>query len=109
MKVIVKSSGENPNSMTQTFVAGDLYVDNWRWQGVPFYFMTGKRMPYQCVEVVVKLKSPPLSLFEGRKFGRIVMRLQPHAHLDIQIDVKSPGLDEKVELATLNHRYPGIG
>ena len=33
---------------TQTFVAGDMYVDNWRWQGVPFYFMTGKKMPYQC-------------------------------------------------------------
>ena len=101
-----EEQGVGPNSMTQTFVAGDLYVDNWRWQGVPFYYMTGKKMPYQCVEVVVKLKSPPLSLFEGETPGRIVMRLQPHAHLDIQIDVKSPGLDEKVELATLNHRYP---
>ena len=38
--------GENSN--TQTFVAGDLYVDNWRWQGVPFYFMTGKKMPSVC-------------------------------------------------------------
>ena len=101
-----EEQGVGPNSMTQTFVAGDLYVDNWRWQGVPFYYMTGKKMPYQCVEVVVKLKSPPLSLFEGETPGRIVMRLQPHAHLDIQIDVKSPGLGEQVELATLTHRYP---
>ena len=98
--------GVDPRSQTQTFVAGDLYVDNWRWQGVPFYFMTGKKMPYQCVEVVVKLKAPPVGLFEGETPGRIVMRLQPHAHLDIQIDVKSPGLGEKVELATLTHRYP---
>ncbi len=101
-----QEQGVDLSSMTQTFVAGDLYVDNWRWQGVPFYFMTGKKMPYQCVEVVVKLKAPPVGLFEGETPGRIVMRLQPHAHLDIQIDVKSPGLDEKVELATLTHRYP---
>ena len=63
-------------------------------------------MPYQCVEVIVKLKAPPLGLFEGETPGRIVMRLQPHAHLDIQIDVKSPGLGDSVELATLTHRYP---
>ena len=98
--------GVDSNSDTPTYIAGDLYVDNWRWKGVPFYFMTGKKMPYQCVEVVVKLKAPPVGLFEGETPGRIVMRLQPHAHLDIQIDVKSPGLSEQVELATLTHRYP---
>ena len=98
--------GVGPESMTQTYVAGDLYIDNWRWKGVPFHFMTGKKMPYQCVEVVIKLKAPPLSLFEGEANDRIVIRLQPHAHLDVQIDVKSPGLGDKVELATLTHRYP---
>ena len=98
--------GVNPDSDTPTFVAGDIYIDNWRWQGVPFYFMSGKKMPYQCVEVVIKLKAPPVGLFEGETPGRIVMRLQPHAHLDIQIDVKSPGMSEEVELATLTHRYP---
>ena len=98
--------GVGPDSMTQTFVAGDLYIDNWRWKGVPFHFMTGKKMPYQCVEVIIKLKAPPLSLFEGEAKDRIVMRLQPHAHLDVQIDVKSPGLGDSVELATLTHRYP---
>ena len=98
--------GVDPKSVTPTFVAGDIYIDNWRWKGVPFYFMSGKKMPYQCVEVVIKLKAPPVGLFEGETPGRIVMRLQPHAHLDIQIDVKSPGLGEQVELATLSHRYP---
>tara|TARA_S200002703_G_scaffold158392_1_gene168636 strand:- start:4165 stop:5502 length:1338 start_codon:yes stop_codon:yes gene_type:complete len=98
--------GVGSESMTQTFVAGDLYIDNWRWKGVPFHFMTGKKMPYQCVEVIIKLKAPPLSLFDGETNDRIVIRLQPHAHLDIQIDVKSPGLSDSVELATLTHRYP---
>ena len=90
--------GVDPLSSTPTFVAGDIYIDNWRWKGVPFYFMTGKKMPYQCVEVVIKLKAPPVGLFEGETPGRIVMRLQPHFHLDIQIDVKSPGMSEEVEL-----------
>ena len=98
--------GVDSNSGTATFAAGTLYCDNWRWKGVPFRFMTGKKMPYQCVEVIIKLKAPPLGLFEGETPGRIVIRLQPHAHLDIQIDVKSPGLGDSVELATLTHRYP---
>jgi glucose-6-phosphate 1-dehydrogenase len=99
--------GVNPDSRTPTFVSGSLYVDNWRWEGVPFRFMTGKTMPYQCVEVVVKLKAPPQNLFSGHKQNdRIVMRLQPNPHFDIRIDVKSPGLTEEVELATLTHRYP---
>ena len=98
--------GVDPDSDTPTYVAGTLFVDNWRWKGVPFRFMTGKKMPYQCVEVVVKLKDTPLHLFEGEGNDRIVIRLQPHAHLDIQIDVKSPGLSDSVEQATLTHRYP---
>ena len=99
--------GVGPLSMTPTFVAGDLYIDNWRWYGVPFHFMTGKKLPYGCAEVVVKLKSPPQTLFEGHQFNdRIVMRLQPNPHLDLRIDIKSPGLDDKVQTATLTHPYP---
>ena len=99
--------GVNPDSGTPTFVAGSLYIDNWRWEGVPFRFMTGKAMPYGCVEVVVKLKAPPQNLFSGHYHNdRIVMRLQPNPHFDIRLDVKSPGLTEDVELATLTHRYP---
>ena len=69
--------------------------------------MTGKKMPYTCTEVVIKLKEPPLNLFTGHEFNdRIVMRLQPNPHLDIRIDIKSPGLNDKVETATLTHPYP---
>ncbi len=99
-------TGVDPDSGTPTFVAGDLYIDNWRWEGVPFHFMTGKNMPYGCVEVVIKLKSPPLKLYEGEVNDRIVMRLQPNPHLDIRMDIKSPGLDDNLELATLSHDYP---
>ena len=99
--------GVDPDSNTPTYFAGTLFVDNWRWEGVPFNVMTGKKMPYGCVEVVVKLKAPPQQLFDGHEFNdRIVMRLQPSPHLDIRIDIKSPGLNDEVETATLTHAYP---
>ena len=98
--------GVDPGSTTPTYFAGTLFVDNWRWQGVPFNVMTGKKMPYGCVEVVIKLKAPPLKLYEGEVKDRIVMRLQPHPHLDISMDIKSPGLGDNLERATLTHDYP---
>ena len=99
--------GVDSFSDTATYIAGDLYIDNWRWEGVPFHFMSGKKMPYQCVEVVVKLKAPPQQLFDGHEYNdRIVMRLQPHPHFDIRIDMKAPGFKNDVETATLTHRYP---
>ena len=101
-----EEEGVSEESLTPTFVAGDLYIDNWRWQGVPFYFLTGKSMPYGCVEVVIKLKEPPLKLYEGEVNDRIVIRLQPNPHLDIRMDIKSPGLGNNLELATLTHNYP---
>ena len=98
--------GVDPDSNTPTYFAGTLFVDNWRWEGVPFNVMTGKKMPYGCVEVVIKLKAPPLKLYEGEVNDRIVIRLQPNPHLDISMDIKSPGLDDNLELATLTHAYP---
>ena len=99
--------GVDPNSGTPTYFAGTLFVDNWRWQGVPFNVMTGKKLPYQCVEVVIKMKAPPQQLFDGHEYNdRIVMRLQPNPHLDIRMDIKSPGLNDNVETATLTHAYP---
>lgn len=99
--------GVKESSQTPTFVAGDLYIDNWRWKGVPFHFMTGKKMPVDCVEVVIKFKAPPQQLFEGHDGNdRIVMRLQPDPHLDMRIDIKSPGFNDKVEPALLQYHYP---
>ena len=99
--------GVDPRSGTPTYFAGTLFVNNWRWEGVPFNVMTGKNMPYGCVEVVIKMKAPPQQLFDGHEYNdRIVMRLQPNPHLDIRMDIKSPGLNDNVETATLTHAYP---
>ena len=98
--------GVNPDSSVPTYFAGTLFVHNWRWEGVPFNVMTGKKLPYGCVEVVIKLKEPPLKLYDGEINDRIVIRLQPNPHLDISMDIKSPGLADDLELATLTHAYP---
>ena len=64
-------------------------------------------MPVDCVEVVIKFKSPPQQLFDGHDCNdRIVMRLQPDPHLDMRIDIKAPGLEDKVEPALLQFHYP---
>ena len=97
--------GVDSNSETPTFVAGICILTT--GVGEFLYFMAGKKMPYACVEVVIKLKAPPQQLFDGHEYNdRIVMRLQPHPHFDIRIDMKAPGFKNDVETATLTHRYP---
>ena len=79
--------GVDPNSGTPTYCAGTLFVDNWRWSGVPFRVMTGKKLPYQCVEVVVKLKTPTIQLYEGEHGDRIVTVSYTHLTLPTNREV----------------------
>ena len=84
-------------SGTETFVALKLHVDNWRWQGVPFYLRTGKRLPARQSEITIQFKAVPHSIF-GAKGGplrpnRLVIRLQPHENIRLSIMAKEPGLD----------------
>src|SRR5438132_10147747 len=72
-----------PNSTTETFVALKLFIDNWRWSGVPFYLRTGKNLPFSASEVRVQFRAPPHVLFAaqcGRKLDAngITLRLQPN-------------------------------
>ena len=91
---------------TATFACGQLEINNWRWHGVPFYFLTGKKLPVKCTEVVVKLKQPPLQMFEGHdRPDKIRFRIYPDPFLAISVDIKQPGISEKVEKATLSHTY----
>jgi glucose-6-phosphate 1-dehydrogenase len=93
-------------SNTATYACGQLHVNNWRWQGVPFYFLTGKKLPVKCTEVVVKLRQPPLQMFEGHdKPDKIRFRIQPQPFLSMSIDIKQPGVSDRVEKATLSHTY----
>ena len=86
-------------STTETFVALKAHVDNWRWQGVPFYLRTGKRLPTRQSEIVVQFKPVPHSIFEARG-GRLqpntlVIRLQPEEYVRLLVMAKEPGLDRE--------------
>lgn len=85
----------NARSRTETFVALQCEVANWRWSGVPFYLRTGKRLPTRVSEVVITFKPIPHSAFPkeaGRvNANRLVMRLQPDEGVKLWVMIKDPG------------------
>lgn len=91
-------------SDTETFVALKAFIDNWRWQGVPFYLRTGKRMPERQSEIVIQFKPVRHSIFgrdghgSGLEPNTLVIRLQPEEYIRLQIMSKRPGLERQVQL-----------
>lgn len=85
------------HSETETFVAIKAHIDNWRWQGVPFYLRTGKRLSERRSEIVIQFKSVPHNIFAERggqiNANRLVIRLQPEEYVRLQVMAKEPGLD----------------
>ena len=84
-------------STTETFVAIKAHVDNWRWQGVPFYLRTGKRMPTRHSEIAIQFKAVPHSMFASRggllQPNMLIIRLQPEEYVQLLVMAKEPGLD----------------
>jgi len=91
----VEELADGGPSTTETFVAIKAEIENWRWQGVPFYLRTGKRMARQVSEIVVQFRSIPHSIFdhaEGRpRPNRMVIRLQPDEAVRLFLMIKDPG------------------
>ena len=86
-------------SGTETFVALKAHIANWRWQGVPFYLRTGKRLAERRSEIVVQFKCVPHNIFAMRggrlTANRLVIRLQPEEYVRLQVMAKQPGLDRE--------------
>lgn len=86
-------------STTETFVAIKAHVDNWRWQGVPFYLRTGKRMPTRRSEIAIQFKPVPHSMFSNRggllQPNVLIIRLQPEEYVQLLVMAKEPGLDRE--------------
>jgi glucose-6-phosphate 1-dehydrogenase len=84
-------------SETETFVAIKAYVDNWRWQGVPFFLRTGKRLPERRSEIVIQFKPVPHNVFRDRggrlEANTLIIRLQPEEYVRLLVMAKEPGLD----------------
>ena len=94
-------------STTETFAALKLYIDNWRWRGVPFYLRTGKRMAERQSMISICFRHPPQQLFrdvseDGMKPNWLVLGIQPSNCVRMEVTVKEPGLEMQIRQISLN-------
>jgi glucose-6-phosphate 1-dehydrogenase len=85
---------ENPASKTESYIALKVHVSNWRWQGVPFYLRTGKRLRARASEIAITFKQPPHAIFDdasGWHENVLVIRLQPNEGMNLMVMIKEPG------------------
>ncbi|WP_170862203.1 glucose-6-phosphate dehydrogenase [Pseudomonas borbori] len=79
------------DSDTETFVALQVEIENWRWAGVPFYLRTGKRLARKTSEILIQFKPVPHQLFGDGEANRLLIRLQPEERISLQLMAKHPG------------------
>ncbi|OGV50449.1 MAG: glucose-6-phosphate dehydrogenase [Lentisphaerae bacterium GWF2_52_8] len=101
------------DSRTETFTAAKLFIDNWRWHGVPFYLRSGKRLARRMSEIAVTFKRVPHSLFEPIRAvdlapNTLVMNVQPEEGFSLSIQGKQPGPKLCMGSLTMNFRYADI-
>ncbi|RUR11652.1 glucose-6-phosphate dehydrogenase [Legionella sp. km772] len=94
--------GSFVESNTETLVAIKAFIDNWRWSGVPFYLLTGKRLPKKQSKVVIHFKSQPFNIFKpmhnSLSANQLIIRLQPDEGVEVRIMNKVPGLGKNLAL-----------
>lgn len=100
----------NPQSRTETYVALKLFIDNWRWSGVPFYLRTGKSLPASASEVRVQFRPTPNVLFAaqcGTKLdaNAITLRLQPQEGIFLRFNGKVPGTSTQIRPVRMQFDY----
>jgi glucose-6-phosphate 1-dehydrogenase len=100
-----------PDSHTETYAALKLLVDNWRWQGVPFYLRTGKRLARRVTEIAIHFKRPPVLLFRDAAAGGglqpnvLVLRVQPDEGFSLSIESKKPGHSVALQPVSMDYAY----
>lgn len=99
----------DPDSRTETYVAMKLFIDNWRWAGVPFYLRTGKRLPTRVSEVVIHFKPAPQRLFpettDLNDENQLVIRIQPDEGILLKTKMKVPGSGYQVKNVNMDFHY----
>jgi glucose-6-phosphate 1-dehydrogenase len=101
------------DSMVPTYAAVRLFVDNWRWNGVPIYLRSGKRLKSRVSEIAVQFRAPPHLMFgpgsEGLRPNTLVMRVQPNEGISLNFEVKVPGaavaLTSNIEIAAVDMKF----
>jgi glucose-6-phosphate 1-dehydrogenase len=103
----------SPTSGTETFATVKFLIDNWRWQGVPFYLRTGKRMPHRVTEIAVQFKRPPYLLFRETSLpgDRVppneLSRVQPDEGIFLRFEAKQPGQAIRLQPVEMEFKYGG--
>jgi glucose-6-phosphate 1-dehydrogenase len=102
--------GVDPRSRTETYVALQVFVDNWRWYGVPFFLRTGKRLPKRSSEISIHLKEIPPILFNTDPARRLepnilAIRIQPDEGFSLGISCKRPGPHVDVSPVKMDFHY----
>ena len=102
--------GVAPDSVTETYLAARLFVDNWRWAGVPFYIRSGKRLPRRVTEVAIQFKQVPLSLFGWKNMAGaapnvLVLNIQPDEGITLRFGAKAPGPINQIEPVSMDFNY----
>jgi glucose-6-phosphate 1-dehydrogenase len=104
--------GANPASNTETFAAVKFFVDNWRWQGVPFYLRTGKRLHRSASVITIQFKEVPHFIFppetaETMRQNRLIISIQPEMSIRLQVQAKRPGVDMMLNTVDMVFDYKG--
>jgi len=102
--------GVKPESSTETYVAAKLHVDNWRWNGVPFYLRTGKRLGRSETEIAIQFKRAPHKIFgEGdSEPNLLVLNIQPNEGISLSFGAKAPGSGMQVRPVAMDFEYKKI-
>ena len=105
-----KEKGVDPHSSTETFAALKLFIDNWRWSGTPFYLRTGKYLGEKLSEVVVRFRSPPLTLFQKQCESPVypndlIVKVQPEEGISWRLNGKVPGGSLNIKSVALDFNY----
>ncbi|MBE9126679.1 MULTISPECIES: glucose-6-phosphate dehydrogenase [unclassified Coleofasciculus] len=104
-----EEEGVNPNSTTPTYVALKLLIDNWRWQGVPFYLRTGKRLPKKVSEIAIQFRDVPLLIFQSAAQQTspnvLTMRIQPNEGISLRFEAKMPGPELRTRTVDMDFSY----
>ncbi len=110
----LEEPGVAPHSTTETFTALKLYVDNWRWQGVPFYLRTGKRLAAERSEIAIQFKSAPVHLFRQTPVDTLapncfVFEMKPSESMSLIAQAKAVGLEMRARTIVLRACYREAG
>jgi glucose-6-phosphate 1-dehydrogenase len=98
------------NSRTETFAALRFYIDNWRWEGVPFYLRSGKRMPVRRTEIAIQFKRAPEVLLRHTPMGRLQanelrLHIQPDQGIELAFEAKIPGPTMRLQTVRMDFEY----